>query len=144
MKGHRTLVIAVCAVGAGVEACAWADDEPVRQAGSGFSQELSPLDDVAANLLGGNADDWIAAAAEINDAEGIEPHVAQRAARQDLSDRRGLEARAQFCDRRVSLSASEPVSEGGRPRPVPSPGPMALVLSAAGALLYRRRTGETA
>lgn len=57
--------------------------------------------------------------------------------RMDTADRRGLGARAEFCNRRLDLSASQPATAG--PTPVPGPGSVGVFVSAALVLLRRRR-----
>jgi hypothetical protein len=59
--------------------------------------------------------------------------------RMDTADRRGLAARAEFCNRRIDLSASQPAPEPSAPTPVPGPGSVGVFVSAALALLRRRR-----
>lgn len=59
--------------------------------------------------------------------------------RMDTADRRGLGARAVFCDRRIDLSASEPATTGSPPTPVPGPGSVGVLLAGATLALRRRR-----
>jgi hypothetical protein len=69
----------------------------------------------------------------------IHSDLFQVTGRMDTADRRGLAARAVFCDRRIDLSASEPAATGSPPTPVPGPGSVGVLLAGATLALRRRR-----
>jgi hypothetical protein len=97
--------------------------------------------DLAAVLLSGDESSWMdALAPELDELSlATDPHVQARAFRVDLADRRGRSARAQFCNRRVSLSARDDEQSENSPATVPSPGSVALLVIGLSGVLSRRR-----
>jgi hypothetical protein len=150
VQPHRTILLALA--GSAVAAAAAmgrqeSGSSPVQKtdeiAISAARAELlrSLADELAAVLLSGDESIWVSAEApELDDLLlAIEPHVQARAVRVDLADRRGLAARAQYCDRRASRSAGERSPIGGGPTIIPSPGSMVLLIVGSVGAMSRRR-----
>ena len=143
---HRTFIALAGWTAAAATALGQGSGSPVERTdeiaiSASRADLLSGLaDQLATMLLEGDESTWASAMApELESLLAIEPHVQGRAVRVDLADRRGLAARAKFCDRRVMMSAHEEAPAERTLTVVPSPGSALLLLAGLARSMGRRR-----